>query len=562
MPTEKQSTKPDIILPPKYYLANFHYMLDFVQEKSVHLLQDREYKFVARFNQLSEDAQCLFVRFVNRRKTFFKASQLVYSEIAQIPEILGELIDKQFITPLATAHHERVLYLLETFTKNELVEIIKQTGTKPNKQDKKSTLTLWVFEHIPFDVLVEIISTKSLIIKQEFEEEVEFLMFLFFGNLGMDMTRFVIRDLGHVQYEEFDEKKLTAYFKTRKEAEDKLKMEKARLHFGFLSVLYSGIELYDWFISQLPEWQYLSESAQRIFDRLCLELGKILEKNKLEYEALKTYQYTAKSPSVERQIRLLHKLGYVQEALILCKKLEINPLNPEEKLFAIDFRKKLERLSSEKASPKTTTRWLNEAESISIPISFQHNVEIGTLEHFKNQGFEGIFTENYLWNALFGVIFWDIIFDENQDAIHHPFQLAPSDLRRDNFWGKRQHQLLERMAILDDKERFYIHIQHIISTKKGKANPFVFWHEDLFFHLSKCYELLDSDQLGIVMLEMAKNIKEYSKGFPDLLVWKGETYYFIEVKSPNDHLSAHQVFWLSFFKEVGIHAKVIRINFS
>ena len=563
MPTEKQSTKPDtIILPPKYYLANFRYMLDFMQEKSVHLLQDREYKFVALFNQLSEDAQCLFVRFVNRRKTFFKASQLAYPEIAQIPEVLGELIDKQFITSLATAHHERVLYLLEIFTKDELVKIIKQTGTKPNKQDKKSTLTLWIFEHIPFDVLVEIISTKSLIIKQEFEEEVEFLMFLFFGNLGMDMTRFVIRDLGHVQYEEFDEKKLTAYFKTRKEAEDKLKMEKARLHFGFLSVLYSGIELYDWFISQLPDWQYLSESAQRIFDRLCLELGKILEKNKLEHEALKIYQYTAKSPSVERQIRLLHKLGYVQEALILCKKLEMNPLNPEEKLFAIDFRKKLERLSSEKASPKTTTRWLNEAESISIDASFQHNVEIGTLEHFKNQGFEGVFTENYLWNALFGVIFWDIIFDENQDAIHHPFQLAPSDLRRDNFWEKRQHQLLERTVILDDKERFYTHIKHIISTKKGKANPFVYWHEDLFFHLSKCYELLDSDQLGIVLLEMAKNIKEYSKGFPDLLVWKDETYHFIEVKSPNDHLSAHQVFWLSFFKEVGIQAKVIRINFK
>lgn len=552
----------NIILPPKYYLTNFLYLLDFVQEKSAHLLTNREYRFIAAFNELSENAKCLFIRFVNRRKVFFKTTQLVYPEIEQIPNVLQELIEKQFITPLATHHHEKILYLLEIFTKNELIELIKQTGTKPNRQDKKSSQTVWILENITFEVLVEFIGTKNLIIKQDYEEEVEFLMYLFFGNLSMDMTRFVIRDLGHVQYEQFDEKKFTAYFKSRKEAEDKLKMEKAHLHFGFLSVLYSGIELYDWFISQLPDWQYLSESAQRIFDRLCLELGKILEKNKLETEALKIYQYTAKPPSIERQIRLLHKLGYIQEALILCKKLEMNPLNPEEKLFALDFRKKLEKQGSEKATSKTTTQWLKQAESISIDASFEYNVELGTLEYFKNQGFEGVFTENYLWNALFGILFWDIIFDENQDAIHHPFQFAPSDLRRDNFWEKRQAQLLERTALLEDDEQFFLHIQQVISTKKGKANPFVFWHEDLFFHLTKCYELLDSDQLGIVLLEMAKNLKEYTKGFPDLFIWNNETYCFIEVKSPNDHLSAHQVFWLSFFKEVGIQAKVLKVNFG
>jgi hypothetical protein len=554
--------KPEsVVLPPKYYLDNFTYLLNFVQEKSAHLLQEREHHFIQLFNALSEDAKCLFIRLVNRRKFFFKTTLLAYQEISDIPACLNELIEKKFVSPLSTAHQEKVLYLLEIFTKNELLEIIKQTGEKPNKQAKKSVQTLWILEHVPFEDLVRIISAKALIIKQSFEEEVEFFLFIFFGNLAMDMTRFVIRDLGHVQYEQFDEKKLTAYFKTRKEAEDKLKMVKAYQHFGFLSVLYSGTELYDWFSSQIADWQYLTDSAQRTFDRLCLDLGKILEKNKLDNEALKIYQYTSKPPSLERQVRLLYKLGFEQEALLLCKRIEMNPTNPEEKLFALDFRKKIEKQPKESIK-KTITQWLNRADSITIDASYQQNVEIGTLEYFKNQGFEGFFSENYLWNAMFGVLFWDIIFDEDQDAIHHPFQLAPSDLRREDFWEKRQKQLLERTAILDDKNSFDTHIQEVISKKQGRANPLVFWHEDLFFHLSKCYEQLDADQIGIILLEMGKNLKEYSKGFPDLFVWNSDTYHFIEVKSPNDHLSAHQVFWLSFFKEVGVHSKVLKVGFE
>jgi hypothetical protein len=546
-----------IELPPKYYWNNFLYLLDFVQKKSTPLLQSREYNFINHFQSLSEDAQCLFVRMVNRRKTFFKSHLFLYAEINNIPNAINELLDKQFISQLSPIHEDKVLYLLEIFTKSELLQIIRQTGEKPNKQAKKSELTLWIFEHLPFTDLVNIITQEEEVIKQEFEEEVEFLLYLFFGNLEMDMTRFVIRDLGHVHYEQFDEGKLTSFFKTRKEAEDKLKMEKAYQHYGFLSVLYTPQELYDWFLSQISDWQYLSDMGQRIFDKLCLDLGKLLEKNQLEREALKIYQYTSKPPSLERQVRLLYKLGWEQEALILCKKLEINPLNPEEKLFAMDFRRKLEK----KGNKRTTTQWLKQADSIDIDRAFTNNVEIGALEYFKNQGFEGYFTENYLWNAMFGILFWDIIFDEDQDAIHHPFQLAPSDLMREDFWEKRQDKLLARTVVLENPDVFFAHVQDIIQNKQGKANPFVFWHEDLFLHLSKCYEWLDSDQIGAVVLEIAKNVKEYAKGFPDLFVWNKETYYFIEVKSPNDHLSAYQVFWLSFFQELGVNAKVLRVNF-
>jgi hypothetical protein len=40
------------------------------------------------------------------------------------------------------------------------------------------------------------------------------------------------------------------------------------------------------------------------------------------------------------------------------------------------------------------------------------------------------------------------------------------------------------------------------------------------------------------MLEMALNLRENTRGFPDLLVWNDEDYAFIEIKSPTDHLSS------------------------
>ncbi len=47
------------------------------------------------------------------------------------------------------------------------------------------------------------------------------MKFLFFGNRYLDMTEFVMRDMGLVQFESHDDDKLVARFNTRKDAEDK-----------------------------------------------------------------------------------------------------------------------------------------------------------------------------------------------------------------------------------------------------------------------------------------------------------------------------------------------------
>ena len=61
---------------------------------------------------------------------------------------------------------------------------------------------------------------------------------------------------------------------------------------------------------------------------------------------------------------------------------------------------------------------------------------------------------------------------------------------------------------------------------------------------------------------MSKNLKDNSTGFPDLFIWKGNTYHLYEIKSTNDHLSSQQLFWLNFMQSLGIKAKIIRVNYK
>ena len=93
-------------LPPKYYLEYFNFVLDFVQEKYRHILKEDEWRFLRKYYCLSEDAQCLFIRFSNRRGLFFRVNKLSYSELNDIPALLNELLEREFIESLNSEKHK------------------------------------------------------------------------------------------------------------------------------------------------------------------------------------------------------------------------------------------------------------------------------------------------------------------------------------------------------------------------------------------------------------------------------------------------------------------------
>jgi len=58
---------PPPVLPTYYYLDHFTEMLSFVRGTYSSILADEHHAFIARFEGLSKDAQCLLIRMINRR---------------------------------------------------------------------------------------------------------------------------------------------------------------------------------------------------------------------------------------------------------------------------------------------------------------------------------------------------------------------------------------------------------------------------------------------------------------------------------------------------------------
>ncbi|HEV7350710.1 VRR-NUC domain-containing protein [Telluribacter sp.] len=547
-------------LPPKYYLDYFGYVLDFVQKMYGHILNKNEEEFLRSYHALSEDARCLFIRFSNRRGAFFRINTLAYAEICDIPDALTELIQNGFAEVISEQHAHRAPEVLNLFSKPELLLLTQSLAPviMPPKTIHKPDLMRWLLHEYSFPVLFEAIEALDPIVKVGYELEVMMMKFLFFGNRHADMTEFVVRDLGHVRYQSFDEEQLSVRFATRQDADDKLMISLTKETFHELKEELPPEEIYDWFMNWqggLPE--ELSAVALPSFRQLVLRVGAWLERRKLPEQALTVYQLTDHAPSRERRARLLHRLGDTEEALALCDDMEAHPQNADERFFALDFREKI--LNKKKRATRRTTQALQAAESVGIPINFRYRVERGVIEYYQERGYNALFSENEPWRALFGLLFWDIIYDTNVQAIHHPLQRVPSDFFLPDFYFKRHSMLKARILELGRKEDIVAAVETTYAEKFGISNVLVGWYPELLAAVRAVVELVRPTQLHAVLLEMAANLRENTRGFPDLLVWNEEEYAFVEVKSPTDHLSARQLHWQHFFADLGVSSKVLRV---
>lgn len=555
--------RPKIILTPRYYLANFRYVLDLVERLYSPILNEAESDFMRRFGDLSVDAQCLFVRFSNRKGLFFRVNKLQYDEITDLPAALGELLLAEFVERLS-AHHEIMgREGLTVFTKPELLTLLplEPEELKPLKNLKKEEVVAYALHELSFGEIVTSLTTFETVIKLRFEAEVMMIKYLFFGNRGSDMTEFVIRDLGMQNFERYDESKMTARFQSRKEVDDKLLISLTNEEFYDLKTVETPAEdIYNWFLNWNETRPDLTEIAIPGYQRLVCKVGSFLECQKLPDQALAVYELSDQVPARERRARLLFKNGSIDEALALCDEIAATPQNADERYFATDFRNKILGLSEKKRSRKATTRFLSDAESINIPAAYRHHVEAGVMNYYLEANFDAAFTENYPWRGLFGLVFWDIIYDANVSAIHHPLQRAPSDFYGPDFYLRREALLRNRLAELETRDDWQRHVGRTYNAKYGITNVLVDWNDQLLELVNQIISVLDVAQLRLILTEMARNVREHTRGFPDLLIWnEAGDYDFVEVKSPTDHLGPQQLHWLQFFQTIGVKAKVVRV---
>ena len=77
----QRRTTPD--LPAFYYHEHFCELLEFVETHYAHALRRADRDFIAAFRALSQAAQCLYVRLVNRKGTVFALARLDYADLTR-----------------------------------------------------------------------------------------------------------------------------------------------------------------------------------------------------------------------------------------------------------------------------------------------------------------------------------------------------------------------------------------------------------------------------------------------------------------------------------------------
>lgn len=546
-------------LPVFYYWDYFEFILSYLKKHYLALLSEEELHFLSVYDSLSFEAQCLLIRLGSRKPKWFHQHKISYTEIPNLPQVLDELKVKNLIGLFSSNHAADCGVLFQELTKDELYALVKQIEPEfplPKSSNKESILQ--VLADFDTNILVkEIPQLYPNLITLHYREIFDFFQFLFFGSKARDLTDFVVKDLGFRKFFEVKEDEFIPYFTSREEALEKWKISNWNERFFLESKKNDSVYFWldSWKCEVLPILPTICDLSLGAFERSVMNLGRFMERQGYLEESLEVYEYGLGSKSLERRIRILSKLKRQQEAIQWAKVgLELFQ-HPNDAHFYIDF---LGRVNPEKTI-KQVTQKLKHAEKVVLVQDQSLSVEAQVAMYYQELGYEAVFTENTIWKNLMGLLTWEIIFDAQQQAFSHPFQYAPSTYRMEGFGLEHLAVFHQKMALLEDEESFWLHIERIKEQHTGKLNPLIDWDWLNVDHLAVLVRNTSTKALQQVLEQLWVNVATHAKGFPDLMVWNEQELFFVEVKSPNDHLSPIQFFWNEVLNNVGICSKIVRI---
>lgn len=202
-----------------------------------------------------------------------------------------------------------------------------------------------------------------------------------------------------------------------------------------------------------------------------------------------------------------------------------------------------------------------------------HNIspEEYIIEYYKSKGFNAFFAENKYWLILF------LMFYYYDDFIKFPFTVEQSFITaiHDDYRIVKVESLDFTFTPLDTIPNLTNHIIDAYFNNLyyfyGEYIDIVEWDKkgeglSKFINLDNLIvpvRYLDKQQLKLIFTRMADDFKYYTSGFPDLIVYNKNEFFFVEVKSKNDYPSFKQIQWHKFLSEVvGINVVLFMIDKS
>lgn len=531
---------------PLYYLHNFQWVLDWVQERYGDLLASPEWDFVRTFQQLPQPSRALLVRMVMRKGELFRADKLVYPEIGNIRAAAAPLIAIQWLCDQPSLSLEQVFKL---FTWGELRPVLAPTlielglGPRCGKREAQSRLSeqeFWGECRAPEDWGL----APEPVFQLRVNACAERLRWLFFGNPYQGWSEFVLTELGLFQYEPVAFTRDSRPVHRSEELEVYWQLQACRQQ------LYDEQPLAEVAaaIPALPDTD--NRWLMRTRDRLHFRLGREWERAGDLARAREAYQATDYPGARARLVRVLERQEAYREAYELAQAAQ---QAPETEAEAQQLERTLPRLRRKlslapvPANKPAATRRLD----LELPREGAAPlVELAVREHLERPGAPVYYVENHLLNGLFGLLFWEAIFSPLSGAFFHPFQRGPADLYWPDFYSRRQALFEPGFRALNDHNHGH-KIRATFVQKLGRQSPFVHWSalsEELIDQALLC---IPPAHLKLCFERILRDVKANSAGLPDLIqFWpQKQRYRMIEVKGPGDRLQDNQKRWLAFFSE-------------
>ncbi|ORX70821.1 hypothetical protein DL89DRAFT_292417 [Linderina pennispora] len=159
------------------------------------------------------------------------------------------------------------------------------------------------------------------------------------------------------------------------------------------------------------------------------------------------------------------------------------------------------------------------------------SVEDLAIWRYREDGYEGIHSENTLMTTLFGLIFYDIIF----------LLIAWSD----SFYFSRKGMIERRIEEIKSNQ-FLHYLIDAYDLQLGSEIIGVNWEYTRGWLEMICACIGGRRLAAYSWCSLPESIHSSTAGFPDLCLWKPGTneFLFAEVKGPNDKLSENQKDWI------------------
>lgn len=539
------------VLPEGYYLDNFSYLLNFVAKQYSHLLHEHELGYATDFESLSPESKMLYVRLVQRRGPLFRVDKINYAELSNLSSAIDELLNAGYLDFAVDANTIEVLDLL---TKPELLKL-----PEASELDKSARKILIL------ECLVDINPDLSHIdrVRPLHHDNLQLYKLMFFGNMNQDFTEFVLNDLGVTPFEHYSLQTDTLLFETRELVEETLLIHQLD-ELSYELIEQSDVDEMEEFVSSLPV-RHENRRLNRRYDRIVNRIARQYERLDELDLALDLYRQSKSTPSRERSARVLLKKGLSAQCIEQCTDIIESPLDEQELEFSVRF---LNRHRN-KAFMGESLPNLNAALIRFAPISRKievvedryKQIEEIACEWFASQGEDAIYVENALLAGIFGLAFWDIIFAPVKGVFFHPFQRGPADMFTVEFSINRRELIERRLVELEDPQVFRDMVLERFTEKIPIANHFVQWSMLDGALLQRFLSLVQTDAMLSVFRRLLDDPRANRSGFPDLIVFRGDSYCLVEVKGPGDRLQDNQLRWLRHFSGVGIPAEVLYMSY-